>query len=53
MPVRSEAQRRLMEGIAHGSIPPRGGLTVKVAKEYLAATPKGAKLPRRVKPKRK
>ena len=47
MPVRSQAQRRLMEGIAHGSIKPKGTLTPSKAQEFISATPKGAKLPER------
>jgi hypothetical protein len=53
VPAVSEAQRRLMEGIAHGTIPPRGGLTKKKAQEFIDATPKGKKLPARVKPKKR
>jgi hypothetical protein len=53
MPVVSQAQRKLMAGIASGSIPPKGGLTRRKAQEFLDATPKGAKLPRRAKPRKK
>lgn len=46
MPVVSEAQRRYMEMIAHGGKPRNGkGPSKKVAKEFIKATPKGAKLP--------
>jgi hypothetical protein len=45
----------MMQGIAHGSIPPKGGLTSGKAAEYVSGqSPKG--LPKKVKrkkPKRK
>lgn len=42
MPARSKAQFRMMEGIAHGSIKPKGGLTKAKAAEYVAGqSPKG------------
>ncbi len=39
MPVKSGSQYRLMQGIAHGSIPAKGSLTPAVAKEFVEATP--------------
>jgi hypothetical protein len=46
VPVVSEAQRRMMEARVHGH--GRGkGPSKEVAKEFLAATPKGVKLPER------
>ena len=47
MPAKSKAQMRLMQGIAHGSIPSKGGLSRAKAKEFAEATPKGAKLTER------
>lgn len=43
MPIKSEAQRRAMEAAAHGKS--TLGIPKKVAKEFIKATPKGAKLP--------
>jgi len=39
MPTTSPAQYGFMEGIAHGSIPPRGSLTRAKAEEFVHATP--------------
>ncbi len=48
MPARSRAQFRLMQGIAHGSIKDKGGLTKRKAAEYVKGqSPKS--LPERVK----
>ena len=42
MPARSKSQFRLMEGIAHGSIEPKGSLTPAKAAEYVKGqSPKG------------
>lgn len=51
MPVKSEQQRKFMGAVASGSktVP---GLSKEKAQEFLDATPKGAKLPKRVKPKK-
>lgn len=43
MPVVSEAQRRAMAAAAHGRS--TLGIPSKVGKEFIAATPKGKKLP--------
>lgn len=52
MPARSKAQFRFMEGVAHGSIRPKGGLTKDQAAEYVSGqSPKG--LPEKIKPKKK
>ena len=48
MPVKSAVQRRLMEGITHGSIPRKGSLTRAVAAEFLDATPQEEHLPGRL-----
>ena len=49
MPPVSQQQRKLMHGIAEGSIKPRKGLPSKaVAKEFAGADP-GGKLPKRKK----
>jgi len=49
MPPVSQQQRKLMHGIAEGSIKPRKGLPSKaVAKEFSSADP-GGKLPKRKK----
>ena len=46
MPARSKAQFRLMQGIAHGSIPETKGLTRRKAAEFVRGqSPKG--LPKR------
>jgi len=51
MPAKSQAQFRLLKGIAEGSIPPRGSLTQPMANEYVGhQSPKG--LPPKVKPKK-
>jgi hypothetical protein len=48
MPAKSKAQFRLMQGIAHGSIKPKGGLTPAKAQEFVEGqSPK--KLPTRSK----
>lgn len=39
MPVKSAAQLKLMEGVAHGSIQ-RKGLSKAVATDFVQATPK-------------
>jgi hypothetical protein len=42
MPAKSQAQFRLLQGIAHGSIAPKGGLTPEKAAEYVSGqSPKG------------
>lgn len=51
MPVKSKAQEKLMQGIAHGTIPPKGGLTKEKAAEFLNKTPKNANLPEKAKKK--
>jgi len=52
MPAKSKAQWSMMQGIAHGSIRPKGGLTKGKAAEFVAGkSPKG--LPKKVKAKRK
>lgn len=51
MPPRSQAQRRLMWGVATGSIK-GSGVPKKVAKEFAAADKPG-KLQARIKPKHK
>jgi len=52
MPARSKAQYRYMQGIAHGAIKPRGGLTRSKAAEYVRGqSPKG--LPARAKGKKR
>ena len=49
MPPVSQQQRKLMHGIASGSIKPRKGLPPKsVAQEFSGADP-GGKLPKKVK----
>lgn len=55
MPSASKAQARLMEGIAHGDIPPKGGLTREKAEEWAEADEEqGTKdLPERKKKKKK
>lgn len=50
MPPVSEAQRRLMQAKAHAPKSVKGGPSVKVAKEFVAAD-KGGKLPARKKGK--
>lgn len=50
MPVKSEAQRRFMGAVASGDV---AGVSPKVGKEYLKATPKGKKLPKKVGAKKK
>ncbi len=50
MPVVSKSQRRFMGMVASGSLKKRG-LSKAKAGEFLHATPKGAKLPERVKKK--
>lgn len=45
MPAVSEAQRRAMEAAAHGHS--TLGIPAKVGRDFVAATPKGAKLPPR------
>jgi len=45
VPVVSEAQRRAMAAAAHGNS--TLGIPAKVGKEFIAATPKGKKLPAR------
>jgi hypothetical protein len=48
LPAKSQAQFRLMKGIASGSIKPKDGLTKAKAAEYVAGqSPK--KLPRKAK----
>lgn len=50
MPAKSKAQFRLMQGIAHGSIKPKGGLTRAKAAEFVSGqSPKG--LPKKAKKK--
>ena len=50
MPAKSKSQFRLMEGIAHGSIEPKGSLTPAKAAEYVKGqSPK--RLPERKAPK--
>jgi len=42
MPAKSKAQFKLMKGIAEGSIKPKGGITKKVALEFIKGqSPKG------------
>ena len=42
MPAKSQAQFKMMQGIAHGGIKPKGGLTPDVASEYVKGqSPKG------------
>lgn len=53
MPAKSKAQFRLMKGIAEGTIPPRGSLTKKVAKEFVKETKSVKGLPEHAKKKRK
>jgi hypothetical protein len=51
MPAKSKAQFNFMQGIAHGGIKPKGGLTPGVAREYVKGqSPKGlpAKAPKTV-----
>lgn len=50
MPVKSEAQRRFMEGVAHGDIKKKG-LSKEEAKEFLSHKP-SKPLPQRVKKKK-
>jgi len=51
VPAKSKAQFRLMQGIAHGSIKPRGGLSPAKAEEFVQGqSPK--KLPAKVKPRK-
>jgi hypothetical protein len=51
MPPVSQQQRKLMHGLAEGSIKPRKGLPPKsVAKEFASAD-KGGKLPKRAESK--
>lgn len=45
MPVVSEAQRRAMAAAAHGHS--TLGIPASVGKDFISATPKGAKLPER------
>ena len=52
MPVRSKAQLRLMYAAAAGTLRKKNGPSPAVAREFLAATPKGKKLPERVKKRR-
>ena len=49
MPIKSKAQQRLMYAAASGAV--KDGPSAKVAKEYIAATPKSAykKMPEQVK----
>ena len=52
MPVKSKAQMRFMEGIAHGMKPKSGnGPSKKVAEEFVSATKTTKGLPER-KPKK-
>lgn len=51
MPVSSEKQRRFMYGVMSGSIKKKG-LSKKEAKEFIDSTPKGKKLPFKVKKKK-
>ena len=48
MPVKSKAQMRFMGAVASGSLK-KEGLSKTKAREFLHATPKGAKLPEKVK----
>lgn len=48
MPVKSEQQRKFMGAVASGSLK-KPGLSPAKAKEFLDATPKGKKLPKKVK----
>jgi len=51
MPATSKAQFKLMQGIAHGSIKPKGGLTPGKAAEFVQGqSPK--KLPAKAKPRK-
>lgn len=48
MPAKSKAQLRTMQAAAHSpSFAKKVGIPQSVASEYVAATPKGAKLPAR------
>jgi len=48
MPATSKAQFRMMQGIAHGSIKPKGGVTKAKAAEFVKGqSPKG--LPKKAK----
>lgn len=52
MPAKSQAQLKLMQAAAHNkAFAKKAGVPMKVAKEYVKATPKNAKLPKRVKTK--
>lgn len=48
MPVKSKAQMRFMQAIAHGSFS-KSGLSKEKAKEFIEETPKGDKLPEKKK----
>ena len=50
MPPKSEAQRRLMQGIAHGSIPAGHGRPSKAVAKEFAEADTGGRLPKRAKP---
>lgn len=48
MPAKSKAQLRFMEAAAHDKkFAKRAGISSATAKEFVAATPKGKKLPER------
>jgi hypothetical protein len=51
-PVKSKAMARFMGAVASGSLKKKG-LSPATAKEFLDATPKGKKLPEKVKQKRR
>lgn len=51
MPMRSQAQRGLMQGIASGGIPAGGGNPPKAVAKEFAAADHGGKLPAKAKEK--
>ncbi len=52
MPAKSRSQERFMGAVASGSLKKKG-LSKATAKEFLDATPKGEKLPEKVKKPKK
>lgn len=51
MPARSKAQFRYMQGVAHGSIKPKGGLSRAQAQEFVDKTGSYKSLPEKKKKK--
>ncbi len=51
MPVKSQAQKKMFEAVAHGWKDGPSSLSQAEAKKFLKDSPKGAKLPKKVKQK--